>query len=104
LFSSRRRHTILVSDWSSDVCSSDLDLSKGQQRTPAYLALNPTGRTPTLVDGDLMLWESTAIMQYLADRKPNALWPNDMRARCDRSEERRVGKEGGAQRAPYHGR
>jgi len=60
-----------------------VDLSKGQQRTQAYLALNPTGRTPTLVDGDLVLWESTAIMQYLADRKPNALWPNDMRARCD---------------------
>src|SRR5215510_2916338 len=42
-----------------------VDLSKGQQRTPEYLALNPTGRTPTLVDGDLVLWESTAIMHYL---------------------------------------
>src|SRR4051795_6499326 len=39
-----------------------VDLSKRQQRTPEYLALNPTGRTPTLVDGDLVLWESTAIM------------------------------------------
>ena len=60
-----------------------VDLAKGQQRTPHYLALNPTGRTPTLVDGELVLWESTAIMQYLAGRKPNPLWPNDARARAD---------------------
>jgi len=60
-----------------------IDLTKGQQRTPDYLALNPTGRTPTLVDGDFALWESTAIMQYIADRKPNTLWPNDARARAD---------------------
>ena len=60
-----------------------VDLSKGQQRTPEYLALNPTGRTPTLVDGDFTLWESNAIMQYLAARKPNTLWPDDARARAD---------------------
>jgi len=60
-----------------------VDLSKGQQRTPEYLALNPTGRTPTLVDGDLVLWESTAIMHYLANQKPNSLWPSNPRARAD---------------------
>ena len=60
-----------------------IDLTKGQQRAPEFLALNPTGRTPVLVDGDLTLWESTAIMQYLADRKPSALWPNDPRARVE---------------------
>src|SRR3954469_1182011 len=60
-----------------------VDLSKGQQRTPEYLALNPTGRTPTLVDGDLVLWESTAIMHYLANQKPNSLWPSSPRARAD---------------------
>ena len=52
-------------------------------RAPAYLALNPAGRTPTLVDGDVTLWESNAIMQYLADRASNTLWPNDARARAD---------------------
>ena len=60
-----------------------VDLPKGEQRTPGYLALNPTGRTPTLVDGDFKLWESTAIMQYLASRSTNSLWPNDARVRAD---------------------
>ena len=60
-----------------------VDLSQGRQRSPDYLALNPTGRTPTLVDGDFVLWESTAIMQYLASRSRNALWPDDARVRAD---------------------
>ena len=60
-----------------------VDLSKGRQRTPEYLALNPTGRTPTLIDGDLTLWESTAIMHYLANQKPNSLFPSNARIRAD---------------------
>jgi glutathione S-transferase len=58
-----------------------IDITK--PRPAAYLALNPTGRTPTLVDGDFKLWESTAIMQYLASGKPNSLWPDNARARAD---------------------
>ena len=60
-----------------------VDLSKGQSHTPDYLALNPTGRTPTLVDGDFALWEATAILQYIASQKPNALLPDDARIRAD---------------------
>jgi glutathione S-transferase len=60
-----------------------VDLSKGEQRKPDYLAINPSGRTPTLVDGDFILPESNAIMQYLADQKPNSLWPDDARTRAD---------------------
>jgi len=61
----------------------NLDAAKGENRTPAYLALNPTGRTPTLVDKDFVLWESDAIMQYLASKTPNTLWPEDPRTRAD---------------------
>jgi glutathione S-transferase len=58
-----------------------VDLTK--PRSAAYLAINPSGRTPTLVDGNFTLSESNAIMQYLASQKPNLLWPNDARARAD---------------------
>jgi glutathione S-transferase len=60
-----------------------VDLMKGAQMDPGYLALNPTGRTPTLVDSDFVLWESTAIMNYLASQKPNTFWPDSPKARAD---------------------
>jgi len=60
-----------------------VDLTQGVQHAPAYRALNPTGRAPTLVDGDFKLWETAAIAQYLASQKPNTLWPDDVRTRAD---------------------
>jgi glutathione S-transferase len=45
-------------------------LEAGDQKSPEYLKLNPNGTVPTLVDGDLVLWESAAICQYLADKFP----------------------------------
>jgi glutathione S-transferase len=60
-----------------------VDLTKGASRTPEFIAVNFMGRTPALVDGDFKLGESTAIMQYIAGKKPNALWPDDARARAD---------------------
>ena len=60
-----------------------VDLTKGAQHATDYRALNPTGRAPVLVDGDFTLWETTAIAQYLASQKPNALWPDDARIRAD---------------------
>ena len=56
----------------------NLDFRAGEAKTPAYLALNPMGKVPTLVDGDLVLWESPAIMTYLA-RKHGKLLPEDPR-------------------------
>jgi glutathione S-transferase len=60
-----------------------VDLAAGDQRKPEYLALNPSGRTPTLVDGDFVLWESNAIMQYLAETRPGPLWPKDAKVRAE---------------------
>src|SRR5262245_61414079 len=48
-----------------------LDLEKGDQKKPAYLKINPNGTVPALVDGDLALFESAAICQYLADKFPD---------------------------------
>ena len=54
-----------------------VDLPKGAQRAPAFLAINPNGRVPVLVDGDLVLWESIAILRYLATKAGGALVPTD---------------------------
>mgnify|MGYP000623779462 CR=1 FL=1 len=49
-----------------------VDRDKNAQRSPQYLKLNPNGRIPTLVDGDLVLFEAAAICLHLADRHPEA--------------------------------
>jgi glutathione S-transferase len=50
--------------------------------TPSFLALNPNGMVPVLVDGDVVLWESNTICRYLAGRERSALLPQDPRARA----------------------
>jgi glutathione S-transferase len=55
-----------------------VDLVKGEQKAAEYAALNPNMRMPTLKDGDYVLWESAAILQYLAGKKPQSgLLPTD---------------------------
>jgi glutathione S-transferase len=60
-----------------------VDITKGKSHTPEFLEMNPTGRTPVFTDGDFTLWESNAIMQYLASQRQNSLWPDDARTRAD---------------------
>ena len=40
----------------------------GKNTETPYLALNPNGRIPTIIDGDLVLWESNSIVRYLASK------------------------------------
>jgi glutathione S-transferase len=44
----------------------------GENRLPPYLALNPMGKVPALVDGEVRLWESNAINWYVAEKHPAA--------------------------------
>jgi glutathione S-transferase len=54
-----------------------VDLGKGEHRAPGYLAINPNGKVPALVDGEKRLWEANAIMAYLARAAGSDLWPRD---------------------------
>jgi glutathione S-transferase len=56
-----------------------------EPKHPDVLAINPKGQVPVLVDGELALFDSTVILEYLEDRAPTpALYPRDVvaRARC----------------------
>jgi glutathione S-transferase len=62
---------------------SKLDLLKGEQKKPDYLKLNPNGKVPTLVDDGFVLWESNAILLYLAEKFPTTkLLPIDAHDRA----------------------
>jgi glutathione S-transferase len=79
-----RRAAMVVHELGLDVELVIVDFMKGEHKSPAYLAHNPNGKVPTLEDGDFWLWESNAIMAYLADSKPGqTLYPTDARGRAD---------------------
>ena len=62
-----------------------LSFSAGDTRKPEFVALNPRHRVPTLVDGDFVLYESNAIVEYLDDAYPGRgapLFPGDARQRA----------------------
>ncbi|MBA5686551.1 glutathione S-transferase family protein [Rugamonas apoptosis] len=61
-----------------------VDLTKGQQNALEFLQLNPNHRVPVLEHDGFVLWESYAIMQYLADTVPDqTIYPLDPRSRAD---------------------
>ena len=60
-----------------------VDLRKQEQKAPEYLALNPHGKVPVLVDGGTVLYESCIINEYLEDKYPDpSLLPADASARA----------------------
>jgi glutathione S-transferase len=62
----------------------DAGMQFGVNKTPEYLAMNPTGLIPTVRDEDFVLWESHSIVRYLAAKHgAGSLCPADLRARAD---------------------
>jgi glutathione S-transferase len=62
-----------------------VDLTKGEQKKPEYLAINPVGKVPALIDDGVVVHDSTIINEYLEDKYPQTpLLPKDpaMRARA----------------------
>src|SRR5256885_8607657 len=87
-FSSRRRHTRLQGDWSSDVCSSDLELAPVNQAVLQHLP-------PEHVEVEI--WRADALeVRHGLSSELDAMWS------YVRSEERRVGKECRSRWSPYH--
>lgn len=79
-----RRATMVAAQLGLPVEMVPIDVTKGEHKTPEFLARNPNGMIPVLVDGDFTLWEVRAIMQYLAEKKPEAkLLGADARERAD---------------------
>jgi glutathione S-transferase len=53
----------------------EVDMMGGGFKLPDYVALNPNMKAPTLVDGDLVLWEASAIMAHLCIKQGSDMWP-----------------------------
>jgi glutathione S-transferase len=53
----------------------EMDLMAGAMKLPDYIAINPNMKAPALVDGPVVLWESSAIMAYLCMKADSDMWP-----------------------------
>ena len=61
-----------------------VDYFKAEQKDPAFTAINPNQSLPAMVDGDFVLWESNAILQYAADKVgAESAYPRDLKVRAD---------------------
>ncbi|WP_454831699.1 glutathione S-transferase family protein [Pseudoxanthomonas wuyuanensis] len=70
-----RRVLALVKHLGIDAELLEKDLMAGEMKSAGYAALNPNRKAPTLVDGDTVLWESSAIMAYLCIKAGSDMWP-----------------------------
>ncbi len=61
-----------------------VDYFQGAQKEPAYTAINPNASVPAMRDGDFVLWESNAILQYAAEKwGRDDAYPRDLQRRAD---------------------
>ena len=61
-----------------------VNVYRGEGRTPQYLAINPMGKVPSLIDGGMVLWESNAILIYLSEAHADCrLWDREPARRAD---------------------
>lgn len=65
-----REVRIVLAEKGISFASEVVNIMKGETRTPEFLAMNPFGKVPVLVDGDLAIYESNIINEYLEDRFP----------------------------------
>jgi glutathione S-transferase len=65
-----RKVRLLAAELGIPLTKVSCDPRIGETRTPEYLAKNPNGRVPTLEDDGFVLWESPAILKYLAAKRP----------------------------------
>jgi glutathione S-transferase len=70
-----RRVLALLKHLNVDAELIEIDMMAGGFAEPAYVALNPNKKAPTLVDGDLVLWEASAIMAHLCIKYNSDMWP-----------------------------
>jgi len=71
-----RRVLALVKHFGLDAEFIWMDAKVGAMRAPEYAAINPNCKAPTLVDGEFVLWESSAIMAWLCNKVGSDMWPS----------------------------
>jgi glutathione S-transferase len=85
LFTAKVRIALREKGLAAEIVDVPFGLDGYQPKHPEVVRWNPKAQVPVLVDGDLALWDSTVILEYLEDRHPEpALYPSDpvQRARC----------------------
>ena len=73
---------LLAAESGADVELQFIDLFKGENYAPAYTAINPNQCVPVLEDGDFRLYESSAILKYVAEKMNSPTYPKDLKKRA----------------------
>lgn len=81
--SNARRVQMLCEEIGLPYSYDTVDLLAGKQYDPAFLSMNPNGKVPVIDDDGFLMWESQAILRYLADKNGAQDWyPKDLQARA----------------------